>query len=72
MSLTEGDGDGQAEWPDQSLVSISHVSEASTGKGNKFVYFLVVVQLIHRLAQADISCTTTARLCFFPLLVIEA
>ena len=22
------DGDGQAEWPDQSLVSISHVSEA--------------------------------------------
>ena len=29
---------------------------------------LVVVQLIHRLAQADISYTTTARLFFFPLL----
>ena len=30
--------------------------------------FLVVVHLIHRLTQADISCTTTARLFFFPLL----
>ena len=29
----------------------------------------VVVQLIHRLMQADISCTTTAHLFFFPLLV---
>ena len=30
--------------------------------------FLVVVQLIHRLRQADISCTTTDRLFFNPLL----
>ena len=30
--------------------------------------FVVVVQLIHRLAQAYISYTTTARLFFFPLL----
>ena len=30
---------------------------------------MVVVQLIHRLTQADISCTTTPRLFFFPLLV---
>ena len=31
--------------------------------------FLVVVQLIHRLRQADICCTTTAQLFFIPLLV---
>ena len=30
--------------------------------------FFIVVQLIHRLIQADISCTTTARLFFFSLL----
>ena len=30
--------------------------------------FLVVVQLIHRLAQSDIGWSTTARLFFFPLL----
>ena len=30
---------------------------------------MVVVQLIHRLTQADISCTTMARLFFFPQLV---
>ena len=30
--------------------------------------FYVVLQLIHRLTQADISCTTTASLFFFPLL----
>ena len=42
---------------------------ASSGKKNKFGHFLVVVQLIHRLTQADISCTTKARLFFFPLLV---
>ena len=36
-------------------------------KKNKFGHFLVVVQLIHRLTQADISCTTTVRLFFFPL-----
>ena len=30
--------------------------------------FLVVVQRIHRLMQADISCTRTARLIFLPLL----
>ena len=35
---------------------------------NKFGLFLVVVQLIHSLMQADISCSTTARLFFFPLL----
>ena len=29
---------------------------------------LVVVQLIHRMTLADISCTTMARLIFFPLL----
>ena len=29
---------------------------------------VAVVQLIHRLTQADISCTTSARLFFFPLL----
>ena len=33
----------------------------------KFGHFLVVAQLIHGLTQADISCTTTARLFFFPL-----
>ena len=30
-------------------------------------FVVVVVQLIHRLTQADISCTTTAYLFFFPL-----
>ena len=30
--------------------------------------FLVIVQLIHRLTHADITCTTTACLFFFPLL----
>ena len=30
---------------------------------------LVIVQLIHRLMQTDIRCTTTARLFYFPLLV---
>ena len=39
-----------------------------SGKKNKFCHFVVVVQLVHRLMQADISCTTTARLFFFPLL----
>ena len=34
----------------------------------KFGHFFVVVQLIHRLTQADISCTTTACLFFFTLL----
>ena len=41
---------------------------ASRGKKNKFGHFLVVVQLIHRLMQAEISCTTTTRLFFFLLL----
>ena len=40
-------------------------------KKNKIGHFLVVVQLIHRLIQADISCTTTACLFFFPLLARE-
>ena len=39
-----------------------------SGKKNKRGHFLVVVQLSHRLMQADISCTTTARMFFFPLL----
>ena len=38
----------------------------SSGKKDKFGHFVVVVQLIHRLAQADISWTTTARVFFFP------
>ena len=45
------------------------VSSTGSGKENKFGHFVVVVvQLIHRLTQADISCTTTARLFSFPLL----
>ena len=44
---------------------------ASGGKNYKFGHFLVIVQLIHRLTQADITCTTTARLFFFPLLAYE-
>ena len=40
----------------------------SSGKKNKFGPFLVVLLLIHRLMQADIRCTTTAHLFFFPLL----
>ena len=32
-------------------------------------FFVVFVQLIHRLTQTDIRCTTMARLFFFPLLV---
>ena len=43
-------------------------SSASSGRKNKFGHFLVVVQLIHRLMQADISCRTMASLFFFPLL----
>ena len=31
--------------------------------------FFIVVQLIHRLTQEDISCTTMGHLFFFPLLV---
>ena len=38
---------------------------SSSGNKNKFCLFLVVVQLIHRLTQADISCTTTARMFVF-------
>ena len=34
----------------------------------EFGLFLVAAQLIHRLTQADISCTTTAHLSFTPLL----
>ena len=48
------------------------VSKPSRGKKNKFGHFLVVVQLIHRLMQADISCTTTARLFFCLLLGLHA
>ena len=36
----------------------------SSGEKNKFGRFLVVVQLIHRLTQADSSCTTMGH--FFP------
>ena len=32
-------------------------SQSSSGKKNKFGHFLVVLQLIHRLTQEDISCT---------------
>ena len=38
---------------------------------NKFGHFLVVVQLIHRRTEADINSTTTVRLFFFPLLVLD-
>ena len=51
---------------------ISRESRASSGKKNKFSHFVVVVQLIHRLMHADISCTITARLFFFPLLGPES
>ena len=37
-------------------------------KKEQVCQFFVVVQLIHRLTKADISCTTTACLLFFPLL----
>ena len=37
-------------------------------KRTSLTIFSVVVQLIHRLTQTDISCTTTACLFFFPLL----
>ena len=39
----------------------SHMWWTSSGKKNKFNHFLVVVQVINRLTQADIRCTTTAR-----------
>ena len=41
---------------------VSEILELLTSSGkkaSKFGHFLVVVQLIHRLRQADISCTTT-------------
>ena len=38
---------------------------------NKFGHFLVVVQLIHRPTQADISCTTMSRMFFLPLLALH-
>ena len=44
---------------------------ASSGKEKRFFHFLVFVQLIHRMTQTDISCTTTGRFFFFPLLVDE-
>ena len=50
-------------------LDVLHGTQPSSGKKNKSGNFLVVVQLIHRLTQADISCTTTPRLFFFPLLV---
>ena len=37
-------------------------------KKEQVCQFFVVVQLIHRLTKADISCTTTAHMFFFPLL----
>ena len=43
---------------------------ASRGK-KQIWWFFVVVQLIHRLTQADISCTTMAHMFFFPLLADE-
>ena len=47
---------------------LCHVVSSSSGKENKFGHFVVGVQLIHRLMQADINCTTIACLFFFPLL----
>ena len=43
----------------------------SSGKKNTFGQFWVVLQLIERLTQADINCTTTACLLFFHCLHIE-
>ena len=51
-------------------VRFRHPSSSSGGKKNKFGHFLVVVQLIHRLTQAD--CTTATHLFFFPLLDIRS
>ena len=48
----------------------SDTQNQAVGK-NKLGNFLVIVQLIHRPTQADIGCTTRARLFFFPLLDIE-
>ena len=42
---------------------------SSSGKKNKFGHVLGVVQLIHRLIQADISCAAMAWWFYFPLLV---
>ena len=44
------------------------IYEQAVEKRTSLAIFVVVVQLIHRLTQADISCTTMARLIFFPLL----
>ena len=55
-------------FPSEILSSGMHGLNTGSGKKNKFGHFLVFVELIHRLTQADISCTTMARLFFFPLL----
>ena len=49
-------------------LDVLHGTQPSSGKKNKSGNFLVVVQLIHRLTQAEISCTIMARLFFSPLL----
>ena len=48
--------------------SITYPISASSGKKNKFGYFLVVVQLIHRLTQSDISLYNDS---LFPLLAYQ-
>ena len=58
--------EGEVMWED--IHCGLNVISPRSGKKNKFGHFLVIVQLIHRLTQADISCTKTARLLFFPLL----
>ena len=62
---------GNSSSDKDSSVSGCDVWWPSSGKKSKFGHFLVAVQPIHRLTQADISCTTTARLFFFPLLCGE-
>ena len=53
--------------PRRQILPVNPTQSPSRGKKNKFGHFLVVVQLILRLTQADISCTAMARLFFFPL-----
>ena len=52
----------------KNLFRQNNASHSSSGKKNKFDHLVVVLHLIRRLTQANISCTTTARLFFFPLL----
>ena len=60
--------EGEVMWED--IHCGLNVISPRSGKKNKFGHFLVIVQLIHRLTQADISCTTTATLVFPHCLVL--